>query len=226
MNPKMIAKIGVDIGMTVALLFLMTYEMIGQSLHEWLGIGMFLLFVIHHVLNRRWFGVLLKGKYTPFRIWQTVLVVSVFFSMLGSMVSGVIISRSVLSFLPIHGGSSFGRNLHMLSAYWGFVLMSLHLGLHWNMMLGAMGKAIKGTSTARIWILRIIAIAVAFYGVYAFVKRDIWDYMLLMVHFVFFDYDEPLFFFLLDYIAVMSLFIFVGHYLAVFLRRYGRKKKA
>ena len=226
MNPKMIAKIGVDIGMTVALLFLMTYEMIGQSLHEWLGIGMFLLFVIHHVLNRRWFGSLLKGKYTPFRIWQTVLVVSVFFSMLGSMVSGVIISRSVLSFLPIHGGSSFGRNLHMLSAYWGFVLMSLHLGLHWNMMLGAMGKAIKGTSTARIWILRIIAIAVAFYGVYAFVKRDIWDYMLLRVHFVFFDYDEPLFFFLLDYIAVMSLFIFVGHYLAVFLRRYGRKKKA
>ena len=226
MNPKMIAKIGVDIGMTVALLFLMTYEMIGQSLHEWLGIGMFLLFVIHHILNRRWFGVLLKGKYTPFRIWQTVLVVSVFFSMLGSMVSGVIISRSVLSFLPIHGGSSFGRNLHMLSAYWGFVLMSLHLGLHWNVMLGAMGKAIKGTSTARIWILRIIAIAVAFYGVYAFVKRDIWDYMLLRVHFVFFDYDEPLFFFLLDYIAVMSLFIFVGHYLAVFLRRYGRKKKA
>ena len=226
MNPKMIAKIGVDIGMTVALLFLMTYEMIGQSLHEWLGIGMFLLFVIHHVLNRRWFGVLLKGKYTPFRIWQTVLVVSVLLSMIGSMVSGVIISRSVLSFLPIHGGSSFGRNLHMLSAYWGFVLMSLHLGLHWNMMLGAMGKAIKGTSTARIWILRIIAIAVAFYGVYAFVKRDIWDYMLLRVHFVFFDYDEPLFFFLLDYIAVMSLFIFVGHYLAVFLRRYGRKKKA
>ena len=226
MNPKMIAKIGVDIGMTAALMFLMTYEMIGQSLHEWLGIGMFLLFVIHHVLNRRWFGVLLKGKYTPFRIWQTVLVVSVFFSMLGSMVSGVIISRSVLSFLPIHGGSSFGRKLHMLSAYWGVVLMSLHLGLHWNMMLGAMGKAIKGTSTARIWILRIIAIAVAFYGVYAFVKRDIWDYMLLRVHFVFFDYDEPLFFFLLDYIAVMSLFIFVGHYLAVFLRRYGRKKKA
>ena len=226
MNPKMIAKIGVDIGMTVALLFLMTYEMIGQSLHEWLGIGMFLLFVIHHVLNRRWFGVLLKGKYTPFRIWQTMLVVSVLLSMIGSMVSGAIISRSVLSFLPIHGGSSFGRKLHMLSAYWGFVLMSLHLGLHWNMMLGAMGKAIKGTSTARIWILRIIAIAVAFYGVYAFVKRDIWDYMLLRVHFVFFDYDEPLFFFLLDYIAVMSLFIFVGHYLAVFLRRYGRKKKA
>ena len=34
------------------------------------------------------------------------------------------------------------------------------------------------------------------------------------------------FFFLLDYIAVMSLFIFIGHYLAGFLRQHGRKKKA
>ena len=219
MTPKMIVKTGVDIGMTVALMFLMTYEMIGQAIHEWLGIGMFLLFIIHHVLNRRWFGVLLKGKYTPFRIWQTVLVVSVLLSMIGSMVSGVIISRSVLSFLPIHGGSSFGRTLHMLSAYWGFVLMSLHLGLHWNMMLGVARKAVKSTSTIRICILRIVAAVAAVYGMYAFVKRDIGNYMLLKVHFVFFDYDEPLFFFLLDYIAIMSLFIFVGHYFTLGLKQ-------
>ena len=226
MNHKMIVKTGVDIGMTVVLLFLMAYEMIGQALHEWLGIGMFLLFVIHHILNRRWFEVLLKGKYTPFRIWQTVLVVSVLLSMIGSMVSGAIISRSVLSFLPIHGGSSFGRTLHMLSAYWGFVLMSLHLGLHWNMMLGVARKAGKATSTIRICILRIVASVAAVYGMYAFVKRDIGNYMLLKVHFVFFDYDEPLFLFLLDYMAVMGLFIFIGHYLAGFLKQHGRKKKA
>lgn len=56
-------------------------------------------------------------------------------------------------------------------------------------------------------------------------KRDIGNYTLLKIHFVFFDYDEPLFFFLLDYIAVMGLFVFIGHYLAVFLRQHGRKKK-
>ena len=93
--------------------------------------------------------------------------------MIGSMVSGVIISRSVLSFLPLHGGNAFGRKLHMLSDYWGFVLMSLHLGLHWNMVLGVAGKAVKGTSKVRICILRIAATVVATYGMYAFVKRDI-----------------------------------------------------
>lgn len=42
MKPEMILKICVDTGMTIALLLLMTYELIGQAAHEWLGIGTFL----------------------------------------------------------------------------------------------------------------------------------------------------------------------------------------
>ena len=83
MKPKMIAKICVDIGMTIALLLLMTYELIGQAAHEWLGIGMFVLFLTHHILNRKWTGNLLKGSYTPLRIWQTLLVVFVLLCMIG-----------------------------------------------------------------------------------------------------------------------------------------------
>ena len=49
-------KICVDIGMTIALLLLMTYELIGQAAHEWLGIGMLVLFLTHHILNRKWTG--------------------------------------------------------------------------------------------------------------------------------------------------------------------------
>ena len=43
--------------------------------------------------------------------------------------------------------------------------------------------------------------------------------MFLKKHFVFFDYTEPLVFFMLDYIAVMGLFIAVGYYLGLFLRK-------
>lgn len=134
MKPKMIVKIGVDIGMTIALLLLMPYELVGQAAHEWLGIVIFVLFIAHHILNRKWSRNLLNGKYTPFRIWQTILVLLILVSMIGSMVSGTILSRHALSFLPISGGRSFARKLHMLSAYWGFVLMSLHLGFHWSMI--------------------------------------------------------------------------------------------
>lgn len=128
MKPRMILKLTVDIVMTILLFLLMTYELVGQAAHEWIGIGMFLLFILHHILNRSWSRNLFKGKYTAFRMAQTVIVVLVLASMAGSMVSGVILSRYVLSFLPIKGGRAFARTLHMLSAYWGFVFMSLHLG--------------------------------------------------------------------------------------------------
>lgn len=225
MKPRMIAKICVDIGMTIALLLLMTYELIGQAAHEWLGIGMFVLFLTHHILNRKWTGNLLKGSYTPLRIWQTLLVVLVLLCMIGSMVSGIILSRHALSFLPINGGRSFARSLHMVSAYWGFVWMSLHLGLHWSMMMAMARKAFSKESAVRTWALRIVAIVIAVYGIYAFVARDIASYMFLRIQFVFFDFEEPLIFFLLDYVAAMGLFVFVGYYLAEFLKRCSRKRK-
>ena len=67
-------KVIVDLLMTVLLMLLMAFELIGREAHEWLGVGMFAAFVTHHILNRKWTAHLLKGKYTPFRIGQAVLV--------------------------------------------------------------------------------------------------------------------------------------------------------
>ncbi len=226
MKPKAIWKIVTDIAMTIALLLLMTYELIGQMAHEWIGIGMFVLFVLHHILNGKWSKNLLKGKYTALRGVQTALVVLVLLSMLGSMVSGMMLSRHALSFLPISGGRSFARSLHMLSAYWGFVFMSLHLGFHWSMMMGVARKLVKKPSEIRKWVLRAVAVCITGYGVYAFIKRDIGNYMLLKNQFVFFDFEEPLILFLLDYIASMGLFVTVGHYLSETLKKTRKRKQS
>lgn len=217
-------KIVVDILMVVTLLLLMAYQLIGKAVHEWFGMAMLVLFILHHILNSHWNRNLFKGKYTAIRILQTILVILVLFSMLGSMFSGIILSRHIFPFIRIRGWRSFARNLHMISAYWGFVLMSLHLGLHWNMMMGMARKLVNRKSVARTWMLRAVALLIAGYGIYAFIRRGIGRYMLMMDHFVFFDFDEPIIFFIADYIAVMGLFVFVGHYLITFLRKkLGRK---
>lgn len=226
MNTKQKIKITADILMTAALLFLMPYGMVGEAAHEWIGAGMFLLFVLHHILNRKWLGNIGKGRYTPYRILQTALVVLVLICMLGSMISGIILSRHVFAFLDIRGLSGPARVIHMTCAYWGFVLMSLHLGIHWGMMTGMAGRMFKKTFAARRWIARLAAFGIAAYGVWAFVKRDILSYMLMQVHFVFFNYEEPVIFFILDYMAAMGLFVFAGHYLSRALMKAGRKKKA
>lgn len=213
MNRKQQAKTAVDILMTLCLLFLMPYELIGEAIHEWIGAGMFLLFIIHHILNRKWTGNLTKGRYTPLRIIQTILVILILVCILGSMVSGIILSRHVFAFLEIRGLSAPARVIHMTCAYWGFVLMSLHLGIHWGMMMGMAGKMFPKPSKTRTWILRLAGIGIAGYGVYAFIKRDILSYLLMQVQYVFFSFEEPVIFFILDYMAAMGLFVFIGYYL-------------
>ena len=219
MNRKQQAKIAVDIFMTLCLLFLMPYELIGEAIHEWIGAGMFLLFILHHILNRKWTGNLTKGRYKPLRIIQTILVMLILICILGSMASGIILSRHVFAFLKIRGLIAPARVIHMTCAYWGFVLMSLHLGIHWGMMMGIAGKIFPKPSKARTWILRLAGIGIAGYGVYAFIKRDILSYLLMQVQYVFFNFEEPVIFFILDYMAAMGLFVFIGYYLRKGLAR-------
>lgn len=140
MKPVMKVKISIDAAMTLALLLLMAYGLVGEAAHEWLGMGMFALFLLHHLLNRRWIRAVPQGRYAPPRIVQTVLTLLLLLTMLGSMVSGVIVSRYVFPFQAGFGLTSWAEKLHMLCAYWGFVLMSLHLGMHWNMVLTMMRK--------------------------------------------------------------------------------------
>ncbi|MCD8054678.1 MAG: DUF4405 domain-containing protein [Lachnospiraceae bacterium] len=218
MKPKMKLKIAVDVAMTLLLILLMAYELVGEAAHEWLGMGICALFILHHVLNTGWSKNLLRGHYSVLRGVQTVLTAGVAITMVGSMISGLLLSEHTFSFFPIRSVYSYASRVHMLCAYWGFVLLSLHLGFHWNMMIGITKRYLR-TNRIRTWVLRGAAFAIAAYGMYAFVERDIGNYMLLRYHFVFFDFEEPLFFCVLDYAAVMGLFVLIGHYLSTGIKK-------
>ena len=224
MKPILKIKISVDAAMSVFMLLLMAYGLVGEAAHEWIGMGMFVLFVLHHILNRRWIKAVPQGHYTPLRLVQTALIGLIFLCMVGSMVSGIVLSRHVFAFLPKHGGYELTGKLHILCAFWGFVLMSLHLGMHWNMLLTMARKHLQ-LSKIRTWALRIAGYSFATYGVVTFVRRDVGLYLLLKSHFVFFDYSEPLITFLLDYLAVLGLFVAIGFWLKVWMSIFKKEHK-
>lgn len=85
-------------------------------------------------------------------------------------------------------------------------------------------KVVNKQSQIRKWVLRAAAFLIAGYGIYAFTRRDIGSYMLLKNQFVFFDFEEPLILFMLDYIAVMGLFVAVGHYMSEILKKLQKRK--
>jgi len=227
MTPKLKFKITLDILLTVLLPVLMAHMLTGQKVHEWVGALMFTLFILHNVLNANWYLNLFRGKYTPQRILQTVINLMVFAAVLGLMISGIMMSRHVFSFLPINDGMSFARKLHMLSAYWGLMLMSLHLGLHWKMIIGIVHKSLGVQSAPYRYkaVLRLIAILIAAYGVYAFVKNDIASYLLLKNEFAFFDSEQSAMLFFAEYLSMMELFACVAYYFLMLLQIYTRKRK-
>lgn len=210
----------IDISMTISLLFLMAYSMIGEVSHEWLGIVMFMLFITHHVLNRRWFRMLFKGRYTPIRIFGTVINISLLIIMLSLMASGIMMSRHTFDFLSIYGNSSSARVLHLLSSYWGFVLLSIHMGLHWGMVMSRIREMVHITKhiTAYKCFLRLATICLCGYGIYIFIDRQLIEYMFLKTEFIFLDFNEPLLSFIADYLSMMFLFGATGYYLGKLLR--------
>lgn len=203
MKPKTIIKIAVDLAMTLLLFCLMAYLLVGETVHEWLGVSMFALFILHHALNRNWHSNLAKGRYSPLRIFQILVNILLLAAMVSLMISGIMLSREVFAFLPISGGTGFARTLHMLGGYWGFLLMGLHLGLHWGMMMG---------------MLRIATVFVCAFGIYAFVKNDIASYLFSKTRFVFFDLEQPLILFFAEYLGMMALWAATAYYIGKLLR--------
>lgn len=219
MNKNLKIRLFTDSGMTLVLLLLMSYQLVGEKAHEWIGMAMFLLVIGHHVLNRRWTGNITKGKNTAHRILQTVIVALLALTMIGSMVSGILLSNYIFRFVRIEGVANLARNIHILCAYWGFLFMAVHLGLHWNMMLRILERALTMKGIAK-----ILGLLIAVYGGYAFYKREIVNYLFLRSHFVFFGPEESLGVFLLDYIAMMGMIVFITYYGCRLAERIKAKK--
>lgn len=214
-------KMGIDFLMTVLLLCLMAYQITGQELHEWFGAGMLILFITHNILNIRWYGNLFKGKYKPLRIVQTIVNFSVLASMLCLGYSGIVMSRHVFVALPISGPMATARSMHMAASYWGFVLMSIHLGMHWGMI----GRLLKDRKipAAAVWALQFLAVVIAGYGLVCFIQKDIASYMFLKNQFVFFDFEQSTVSVFVEYIAMMGFWIFAGFYMSRGIRKVSGK---
>ena len=209
-----------DILMTLALPCLMAYELIGQETHEILGLCTVGLFIPHHAMNWQWHKNLFRGKYTAYRTVLTVLDVLMIIVFIDQAVTGIMMAKHVFPDLPHVGRRSFARVLHLLGAYWGFTVCCLHAGMH---MTGMIRKWISKTGMARV-LPAALALCVSGYGIYAFVKRGLPNYMTLREQFVFFDFDEPLIWFFLDYIAVLLMLMLLGSLLGYGLQKMRRKR--
>ena len=192
MKPRLL----IDALMLAVLLLLMPYLLIGEELHEILGVAMFVLFAIHQYFNRKWYKVCKFNLQTAINFLLLIL-------MILQMASGVFISIYLFD-IDIYGGASTARNVHLAGSVWLLIFVSIHLGAHFNLLKTQL--KIKSSK-----LLKILAGAISIYGIYAFINRKLFDYMFLKSEFVFWDFSENPAFVVADCLAVMILFSCIGY---------------
>jgi hypothetical protein len=218
----LIFKLILDVLMTAFLLIAFAYHLTGNLTHEVVGVILFVLFVAHNAVNWKWYKSLFKGKYHIRRTLGTVINFLLAVSMVVLAISGMMISRDVFAFMGLGGGFQ-ARQLHIFSAYWGLLLISVHAGLHWNMILGAIRKMTGLTSTNRIYsvLFFLLAMAIAAYGVKSSFDMDVGSKLFLQYAFGFWDFENAAAEFFLAHLSIMGLYIFITHYALLLLKKHN-----
>ena len=214
-------RIIIDVVMYIFFIILMGHHITGNHIHEILGTGTIVLFIIHNILNIKFYRILFKGKYNLKRVFLTLIDILLLFCMIGIIVSSIIISNDVFAFLKIQT-TIFGLKLHMLSTSWGFVIMSIHLGLHLNVLISKINKKMKNSTFEYIYYLVFLLILI--YGIYSFIKMNFISDMFLLNPFKVYNFDESPFVFYLHVLS-SSLFIALTIYLINSIKKGGNSNE-
>jgi len=135
-------KVVFDLVMLALLAAVYCAQPTGIPVHEYIGVGVYFLFIIHLVYNYKWIintGKRLFDKTPGIRIkiiYTIEVLLLIAFIAIG--LSGVMISHVIFKF----GIMPVWRPLHSIASAVSIILLSIHIGLHGKMIINAV-KRIK-----------------------------------------------------------------------------------
>ena len=135
-------------------------------------------------------------------------------AMVAVIVSAILVSRHVFDFLGLRM-RAVGRRTHMPATMWAFVLTELHIGLHWHIVLGKLGKA---GNRAGMWLCRLVLACVIAFGAWEFATRGLWMELFMLREFAFLAYGEPLAVSFASYAAVLCVWAALAYFLRKLLQ--------
>ena len=195
----------VDAAMTILLLLLMAYQVTGEMAHEWIGMGMTVLVIIHQILNRRWYAALFRGKYNPYRLLSTAVNILLLLCFLMTAFCGMSMSGYAVPFMYGLAPVSFVRKMHLSLSHWAFVLMGLHLGMH----IPAMTAGLKWNDRTKAVLTGLFTIAGGI-GLYLFLRNGMPDYLFFRISFAFLDYEKAGLLVLIENLLMLSFWALIG----------------
>lgn len=218
MNRKVMLRLGLDFSAAAMLLVALAYYWLDNTVHELVGTAMFVVLIAHNTLNRQWYSGFSRPQEAR-RTLDKALVLCLLAAMAVLLITSVMISQTVS--LPLASPDSFGaRRIHVLAAYWALILVALHIGIRWRVILGLAGNVfVPESSGVRSTMLRLSAAGIAAAGIYSSFEIGVGAKLLSQVTMEWWDFTESTWGFFLHHIAIVSLYAFLAHYAFGWIKR-------
>ena len=213
MNRLFLSRLWLD-GLTAGLLLLgFAYWWLGNLVHEDAGTAMFLLLIAHNVFNRRWWGGIPNTRREPRSIFNVGATFALLGAMIALLVTSVLISNALSPFLPPWGGFAV-RQIHTLAAYWVLIIVAIHLGLRWPMLMGVARNlfGIRKPSTLRPLALRVVALGIALHGVWSCTVLGLGGKLSMQMTLDWWNFEESVAGFFAHFAAIAGLVMAVTYY--------------
>ncbi|NJP04970.1 MAG: DUF4405 domain-containing protein [Chloroflexaceae bacterium] len=133
---KMRINLVLDIALLLMLLLLYEPRATGMMVHEWLGVVIGSVLVVHLLLHWDWLVAVTRrflGKTSAQARLNYVLGALLFVAFTAILVSGLMLSKVLLPMVGLAAvGGGFWHWLHGFAADMTFWLVALHVALHWK----------------------------------------------------------------------------------------------
>ncbi len=224
MSPVFLSRLIFDFMAAGLLLFGLSYWWLGNIAHELAGCAMFLLVIAHNIFNRRWYGAIPKARREARGRLNMAVTVLLLAAMLVLLVTSVLISQALSGIMSAYGGFT-ARQIHALAAYWVLVIVSIHLGLRWPMIMGVARKliGIAQPNILRTRALRVIAVLVAVHGVWSSFVLAVGTKLSMRTTLDWWNFEESVAGFFVHCVAVAGLYMFLTYHAMTWIHDGKRK---
>lgn len=200
----------------------LAYWWLDNLYHEIFGTALFALVIIHNVFNRRWYGGVVKRKLDVVRIVNIVTIAALAAGMVVMLATSLLISRDLFPFTALEGVFAV-REIHMFAGYWVLMIIAVHLGTRWTVVMSAARGlfGLSATNAVRTTVLRLAALTVAASGMKSSSDMAFGSKLMLTYSLDMWDFSQSTLGFFINYGAIVGLYTAITHYSlrAVALRR-------
>lgn len=213
MNPILLSRLVFDLVAAALLLFAFSYWWLGNLAHEIAGTSMFLLLILHNIFNRRFYNTIAKPRREPRGLINIAATLLLLATMLVLLVSSVLISKTLSPLMASYGGFTV-RQIHILAAYWALVIVAVHLGLRWPLIMSVTRNlfGISKPNATRTRALQLAAFAVAVHGVWSSYELGLGTKLTMRVTLDWWNFEEAVVGFFAHCIAVAGLYMYLTYY--------------